>query len=549
MKIFNTLFICLLFLAILTPGFSQVRYLDPVFEEVEVTSGLTYGVNATVLVVSLFGEAIPEGLKMDFYEPKGDTVSERPLVILFHTGNFLPQQINRSVFGTRTDSSNVEIATRLAKMGYVVAAVDYRLGWDPTAPTQPERALQLIQAAYRGVQDARTAIRYFKQDADINNNSFGVDTSRITLWGVGTGGYVSLATAYLNDFTDIILTENPQAKFLLDTNGDGAPETPMIVPQINGDIYGTSVGVFPLTTGPFPLGDTLCYPNHVGYNSDFQLCVNTAGALGDLAWMDEGDIPVINYHAPLDFFAPYNDGVLIVPTTGDRIVQVQGGKGVATKAMELGINSSFANESFSFIDSYTQAAENASSKAGHDYIEGLFPIVRPLNALGNPEGDPYQWWDPVFWSTKPFNDTTNFDQASRLFNLDANPVKARLYIDTLIGYFTPRAIFALNLPVSMDTLVARSIIELSVKTKQLPALQVGLNIAPNPAKDLVQFTTKTEYPIQAIQIFDLSGRMVHGQSKMNSNSYEFYRNNLSSGIYVARLQFEGGIITKKIVFE
>ena len=119
----------------------QERYLDQVFDEVQVTTDLTYGVNATILLLPVLGEAIPEELKFDFYEPVGDSTEARPLVILFHTGNFLPIQLNRTVLGTKADSSNVEIATRLAKMGYAVASVDYRLGWNPTAETQPERAL------------------------------------------------------------------------------------------------------------------------------------------------------------------------------------------------------------------------------------------------------------------------------------------------------------------------------------------------------------------------------------------------------------------------
>lgn len=117
--------------------------------------------------------------------------------------------MNQTTSGTRGDSINVEIATRLAKLGYAVAICSYRLGWNPTAPTQPERALGLIQAAYRGVQDARTAVRYFKRSVAEQGNPFSVDTSRIVLWGEGTGGYVTLATATLDNFNEIITTTNP----------------------------------------------------------------------------------------------------------------------------------------------------------------------------------------------------------------------------------------------------------------------------------------------------------------------------------------------------
>src|SRR5690606_29502488 len=109
----------------------------------------------------------------------GDTETARPLVLYFHTGNFLPFRnpanpsqlgFNNSCGGERTDSAAVEICTRLAKMGYVVASVDYRLGWNPLASTDVARRFGIINAAYRGVQDARTAIRYFRKSVAEDNN-------------------------------------------------------------------------------------------------------------------------------------------------------------------------------------------------------------------------------------------------------------------------------------------------------------------------------------------------------------------------------------------
>lgn len=132
-------------------GVYAQRYLEEVFDDVTVTSSVTYGVNATVLLYQLAGEAVPEELKMDIYEPAGDTETNRPVVLYFHTGNFLPHPQNQSPGGLRTDSAAVEICSRLARMGYVAASCDYRLGWNPVAPTQDERVFTLINAAYRGV--------------------------------------------------------------------------------------------------------------------------------------------------------------------------------------------------------------------------------------------------------------------------------------------------------------------------------------------------------------------------------------------------------------
>ncbi|MFM7814696.1 MAG: hypothetical protein ACKO66_09290, partial [Flavobacteriales bacterium] len=47
------------------------RYLSEVFTDVTVTSDVTYGVNATVIAYAQLGQAIPENLKMDVYQPTG----------------------------------------------------------------------------------------------------------------------------------------------------------------------------------------------------------------------------------------------------------------------------------------------------------------------------------------------------------------------------------------------------------------------------------------------------------------------------------------------
>ena len=143
MKKSFTLFIFLMSVLHLS---AQERYLDEVFTDVMVMEDIVYGVNATVLLLPIAGEAVPQPLAMDVYMPEGDTETERPLVLVFHTGNFLPSVLNGQISGTKSDSSVVEICTMLARRGYVAASVDYRLGWNPLAQDKPEQgAAQLRQ--------------------------------------------------------------------------------------------------------------------------------------------------------------------------------------------------------------------------------------------------------------------------------------------------------------------------------------------------------------------------------------------------------------------
>ncbi len=538
MKQFNSLLAILLCLGLSFQLSAQERYLESVFDEVQVTKDITYSVNTTVLFQPNVGEAVPEELKLDFYEPVGDTLATRPIVLIFHTGNFLPQELNGSIFGTREDSVVVELATRFARMGYVAASVDYRLGWNPTSELQPVRVLTLIQAAYRGVQDARTAIRFFKKDFVENGNSFGVDTSRITLWGVGTGGYITLPTSSLDEFNKIAMTQNPPGKFLTDLDGDPSELEVMVNQSVHGNINGTTLGVAPEEGYlEFPPGDTLNLPNHVGYSSDFQLTVNMGGALGDLAWMEAGQTPVIGFHAPEDPFAPYEDAVLVVPTTNDPVVQVQGSKLVVERANELGNNQVLIDANID--DPYTQAARNASDIAGHEYFEGLFPINRPPNPLpgGNPEGSPWNWWNVERWDSVEIAPGVSFHQAELLDNPDMSPEKGRTYLDSIIGYFAPRAFAALELGESTSV------------EEVLNNERVDLQISPNPATNRVRFRSGRNYPMQDIEIYDLNGRLLRAQPGINAFQYDLLRKNLASGVYIAKVWFKEGVVSQKIILK
>ncbi|MGB2135935.1 MAG: hypothetical protein ACPHYG_08065, partial [Flavobacteriales bacterium] len=100
---------------------AQERYLDEIFDEVQVTEDVEYASNITVITALQGLPPMQMTQFMDVYEPVGDTLTSRPLILLFHTGNFLPQYLNGSPLGTRKDSSIVELANRFARMGYVTA--------------------------------------------------------------------------------------------------------------------------------------------------------------------------------------------------------------------------------------------------------------------------------------------------------------------------------------------------------------------------------------------------------------------------------------------
>jgi len=504
------------------------RYMSPIFSSVKVTP-VIYGENYTVLAVPTLGKTVKQPLVGKVYTPDGDTETNRPLVIYLHTGNFLPQSVTQSPNGNLDDSCAIEICTRLAKMGYVAVSADYRLGWNPVAPTQEERTNTLINAAYRGLQDTRTCVRYFKKNA----GTFGVDTTKVVVWGQGTGGYVALATATLSSYTEVLTTTNPAGKFF---KADGTPmviwKLPSTHPQlpnfvINGDIEGKDLGLVPPgTVGPPKGGDTLCLPNHVNQNSDFQMCVNMGGALGDLSWIDAKTPPTISFQVPWDPFAPYMSAVLRVPvspTVSLPVVEVQGAFTTQQRMDSLGINNVFDK----ILPAYDPYKALATTRAGGKFIRGLFPLYGDNATDSSP-------WD--FWSLDTMQNKYALNGLAS--NPTMSPAKAKRYIDTMMTFYIPRACVALNLPCKGTV---TSFNELITDSDNL------VTIAPNPAMNVTRINANNE-TIKDVQLYDINGRMIKVYD-VNNTIFDLYRTgDISAGMYFVGVRLEKGTVFKKLMF-
>ena len=537
-KVLLLLSVILLFVS----SINAQRYLTPQFSAVSKSTAI-YGDNFTVLSLSTALAHSARASKfpfprmaVDIYKPTGDADSaniakKRPVMIFFPTGNFLTKDPRMSPTGDREDSVGVELCTRFAKMGYVTASVDYRLGWNPFAADATSRTFQLINASYRGIQDARTAVRYLK----LNAAALNIDTSRIMVIGDGTGGYITLGMATLDKYSKIFTTSAPAGKF---TALVGATVAPMIIEQYNGDIEGKTLGVWPGIAGiPIPAGDTLCVPNNLGVSSKIQLAVNLGGALGDYTWLDTASAPIISIACPYDLNAPYRDSVLLVPSPAGAlpVVQVQGSHWVALRADSLGVNKAFKKLTAdydpykSFTGARSAAGYYGSAKYASTYATGLLPLVgRSIQ-----DASPWQWWN---------TDTLKQKWGDR--GLTGNPgmsaTKARLYIDSIMTFVAPRACLVLNLPCAG---VVSSTEEL------LSQNSTKLFISPNPAQSAINFESEVYNPMQSIELFDLSGRSINYVKNINSSFYQLNRGSIPNGMYIAKVKFEGGILSKKIVFD
>ena len=152
------------------------RYAQPVFDHVLVTSGIPFS-SATAE-----GASSPSTLYFDFYEPSGDTLAARPLVITVFGGAF--------VAGSRDYVDMKAYGERLAKYGYAVASIDYRL-----LPLTSISATSLIRTAYMASQDVSAAIRFFKAFA----SDYRIDTSNIFLLGNSAGTIAILHEVFMTE--------------------------------------------------------------------------------------------------------------------------------------------------------------------------------------------------------------------------------------------------------------------------------------------------------------------------------------------------------------
>jgi hypothetical protein len=467
-------------------------------------------------------------LLMDIRQPDQttDPVEARPAIIYVHTGNFLPPLINGGISGSKIDSAAVNLCKQWAKRGFVSVSASYRLGWNPISTDPDVRRGTLLNAVYRAIRDVKMCVRYLKDNAE----ELGIDPNQIIIYGQGSGGYIANAYMTLDDITELFLP-----KFL-----DSETAQPYVDISLVGGIDG--------------YGGALNLYQDNGISADVAFTANAGGAIGDISWLEGGEPPHVSFHCVRDPFAPFNEGTVIVPTTNEDVVEVQGSNIVIQNAVNFGNNNSFA--SFPSGDPYTDRARSLYGQT-LDYIypapnntvtinntpEGLFPFVKPINQVNVflNESGPWDWWDfatlqQVVAGTNAALgtnfDATTLHQQGIMGNPDMGPVKGLAHIDTIQGYLVPRIIAALDLVTGIES---------------APEKQVKLDIFPNPAIDQVTVIAEGE-KIDHMELFDLTGKRVRVEN-INSDRFILHRRNLESGVYLLNLWFDGEKSTNKVIFK
>ncbi|MFK7932294.1 MAG: T9SS type A sorting domain-containing protein [Saprospiraceae bacterium] len=502
---FTTLFAMLLLSGSL---FAQERYTSEVFSdaEIKVTSDVNYAVNATILGLLFdpnIDEFVPEPLFMDVYEPDPGVDSEtaRPMVLVVHGGDALPRYANNACWGDKIDSVTVSTARKLARMGYVAVAPNYRLGWNPLATTQDAFLDGLVDASVRIQQDLRASVRYLRKNIAEDGNTYGIDSDKFAIWGTSSSaGTYSGFAAYVNTLDEV---QTP-TYFVTDEDGN-------VFNTFNemeaGNLEGTEVGVN-------ALGDTTNYINTPGYSSAFQLAALGSGISLDAGVVDADEPPMIMFGNPLSPVTSVPEGPIQLPTTGQVVAFVQLSRGLVIEANDVGVNAAWAD-----LDDEWTRAQRADPIFGA--VEGWLPLY------GDPENE-YPWvhWDEVNCPVS-MQSTDVLPGSNREYALSQ--------IDTMAGYFGVRACVSMGLSCPSVT-----------STREVLLDNQLVQLAPNPTTG--QLTIEAQYgrTIQEVEVHNLEGKLM---ARFDVNDATFTADNLglTHGFYTVLVRFEDGVITKKLV--
>lgn len=189
-------------------------------------------------------------LRMDIYQPNGDTTTQRPVIVWLHGGRVLSQQ-----------RSDIAALCRLfAKRGYVCAAIDYR---QRPLVSRSEDTFRL--SLLHGVHDCKAAIRTLRT----LRQNYRLSDTNFLLGGRSEGAIVAMTTAML-DTTDTISSVYQRA-----------------IQQVGG-LEGAS--------------DTL------GVSAAVKGVFNLSGGIPDRRWIDRDDPNIANVFVAKDSSVPHQVG-------------------------------------------------------------------------------------------------------------------------------------------------------------------------------------------------------------------------------------------------
>ena len=228
-----------------------------------------------------------QSLKMDIYKPVDGGKTPRPVILLIHGGAFFN--------GDKSDPDFVAWGQHFASLGYVAASINYRLGFDLLKKGEVNRA------GYRGLQDARAAMRTLLNRSDLN-----IDRNLIYVAGVSAGAITALNVAFMKE------ENRPKDTYEGPLGDEGTLDS--VNPAVKADFSVRAVG-------------------------------NMWGAVQDLSMLSNSRTSVISFHSAYDPTVPYGEGSpfsgMLRFASGWLFDTMWGSSEIHKKAQGLGLRSEF----------------------------------------------------------------------------------------------------------------------------------------------------------------------------------------------------------------
>jgi len=263
-------------------------------------------------------------LYMDIFEPTGDTLSQRPLIIISFGGGFLS--------GSRDHWSMRLLCQELASRGFVTASIDYRLGMNIFDEDLSKRAV------YRGLQDLRSAVRFFRADAN-GSNTYRIDPNKIFAGGHSSGAFMAIHNAYLD-----LESERPPSTYAWLQDGDPVLDQ----------------------------GCLDCAGDNQSYDGRCNAIFSLAGAIGHTYYMETATDPeIVMFHSEDDGTVPYTSGdpfsSILILVIGDDLPTVYGSQPISERADSIGLPYEF----YSYSSRGHSVHENGNSELYDDIVPGI----------------------------------------------------------------------------------------------------------------------------------------------------------------------------------
>ncbi len=491
-------------------GAQPFRYSDSVFDKSDTLKNVEYAkapwLNNPVGLLSDYniheGEAKTEmrPLYMDIFTPSGDTVKYRPAIIFLHSGGFL--------LGTRHNDDMIALCDSFARRGYVTATIDYRIGMGATI----NRIFGIIIGAkvdetngyrsfYRAMQDSRAAIRFLKQNAE----NYGIDTTKIFMYGSSAGAILSIQNLYLDKTTEI-----DSAAFKSPSLG-------------NPDTIGGS-----------------------GFGAKANAVVALWGSLQKPELIENETTPVFLAHGTADDVVPFKKGKLL------------GNIEIPISTIKLELPDGYG--SFC-IDT---ALQNRGIPHQTYFVEGKKHEFYGVDTGEFPEDGPNAYWDTIIWKTSDFLFDIFQPEADFQFehqnltsiftNTSSEIYSARWdFGDNTTGtgnitehVYTKSGIYKVTLAACNKNMACDTISKMVETGNKVVAKQILFNeirIFPNPASDFITIEGLTDNA--QICIYNLHGKLIEIRENLGNGPLNIQQ--LETGIYVVEIKNRQQKTTLKLV--